>query len=74
MKVKVINKKPLPVLQFQDLSNGDVFQFLNKDSNTYLWMKVGCSAMRICKTDEIIPVVSSAKVDLFESHLVIQGK
>lgn len=74
MKVEVIKKKPLPVLQFQDLSNGDVFRFLNEDSDTYLWMKVGCSAMRISKTDEIIPVISSAKVDLYESHLVIQGK
>lgn len=74
MKVKVINKKSLPVLQFHDLSNGDVFRFLNEDSDTYLWMKIGCSAMRICKTDEIIPIVSSAKVDLYESHLVIQGK
>ena len=74
MKVEVIKKKPLPVLQFQDLANGDVFRFLNEDSNTYLWMKVGCSAMRISKTDEIIPVISSTKVDLYESHLVIQGK
>ena len=74
MKVKVINKKPMPVLQFQDLSNGDVFSFMNEDSDTYLWMKIGCSAMRICKTDEIIPVVSSAKVELFDSHLVIQDK
>lgn len=74
MKVKVINKKPLPVLRFQDLSNGDVFRFMNENSDTYLWMKIGCSAMRICKTDEIISVVSSAKVELYESHLVIQGK
>lgn len=74
MKVKVINKKPLPVLQFQDLSNGDVFRFKNEDADTYLWMKVGCSAMRICKTDEIIPVRDAAQVDLYESHLVIQGK
>ena len=74
MKVEVIKKKPLPVLQFQDLSNGDVFRFLNEDSDTYLWMKVGCSAMRISKTDEIIPVLSSVEVDLYESHLVIQGK
>lgn len=74
MKVELVKKKPLPVLQFQDLSNGDVFRFLNEDSDTYLWMKVGCSAMRISKTDEIIPVISSTKVDLYESHLVIQGK
>lgn len=74
MKVEVIKKKPLPVLQFQDLSNGDVFRFLNEDSDTYLWMKVGCSAMRISKTDEIIPVLSSVEVDLYESRLVIQGK
>lgn len=74
MKVEVIKKKPLPVLQFKDLSNGDVFRFLNEDSDTYLWMKVGCSAMRISKTDEIIPVLSSVEVDLYESRLVIQGK
>ena len=74
MKVEVIKNKPLPVLQFQDLSNGDVFRFLNEDSDNYLWMKVGCSAMRISKTDEIIPVLSSVEVDLYESRLVIQGK
>ena len=74
MEVEVIKKKPLPVLQFKDLSNGDVFRFLNEDSDTYLWMKVGCSAMRISKTDEIIPVLSSVEVDLYESRLVIQGK
>lgn len=74
MQVKVIAKKPLPILTFQDLSNGDVFRFMNEDANTYLWMKVGCSAMRISKTDEIIPVRDAAQVDLYESHLVIQGK
>lgn len=74
MRVEFVKKELPPQLTFKDLLNGDTFRFKGEDNDTYLWMKIGNSAMQVVNTKDVIPVLDTAPVVLYESYLVVMGK